>query len=68
MENNITPSQYFENIKNAKQNISTELLKNSYDIFLKLANKYVKLGQKESLKKLAFLVDVLSKEEKLIEI
>ena len=70
MENKdtITPSQYFENLKNAKQTITTDALKNSYSVFIKLAEKYAKLGQTESLKKLNFLADVLAKEEKLIEI
>lgn len=63
----ITPSQYFDFLKNAKQNITTKLLKDSYDSFLTLANKYQKLGQVESLKKLCFLADTLVKEEKLIE-
>ena len=71
-KNTITPSQYFENLKNAKQTITTDALKNSYSIFIKLAKKYNELGQTEfkteSLKKIDFLVDVLSKEEKLIEI
>ena len=64
----ITPSQYFDNLKNAKQNITTDALKDSYQVFLNLAEKYVKLGQTESLKKLNFLADVLVKEEKLIEL
>ena len=63
----ITPSQYFDFLKGAKQIITTEALKNSYDSFLTLADKYQKLGQVESLKKLCFLADTLVKEEKLIE-
>ena len=63
----ITPSQYFDYLKNAKNTITTDALKNSFDTFIKLAEKYTKLGQKESLKKLCFLADVLTKEEKLIE-
>ena len=63
----ITPSQYFDYLKNAKNTITTYALKNSFDTFIKLAEKYTKLGQKESLKKLCFLADVLTKEEKLIE-
>lgn len=63
----ITPSQYFDFLKGAKQHITTEILKNSYDSFLTLADKYQKLGQVESLKKLCFLADTLVKEEKLIE-
>ena len=34
----ITPSQYFDFLKGAKQNITTEILKNSYDSFLTLAD------------------------------
>ena len=63
----ISPSQYFDYLKGAKKTITTEALKDSYDVFLKLAEKYQKLGQVESLKKLCFLADTLIKEEKLIE-
>ena len=64
----ITPSQYFDYLKGAKNIITTEALKNSYDAFINLAEKYQKLGQVESLKKLCFLADTLVKEEKLIEL
>lgn len=64
----ITPSQYFDYLKDAKKQITTDALKNSYGVFLALAEKYNKLGQKESLKKLSFLADTLIKEEKLIEL
>lgn len=64
----ITPSQYFDILKGAKQNITTEALKESYDVFVKLGEKYKKLGQKESMKRLCFLADTLIKEEKLIEL
>jgi hypothetical protein len=66
-EKNITPSQYFDFIKDAKKRITTDALKNSYGVFIALAEKYNKLGQKESLKRLSFLADTLMKEEKLIE-
>lgn len=66
-EKEITPSQYFDYIKEAKNTITTDALKNSFEIFIKLAEKYNKLGQKESLKKLCFLADTLKKEEQLIE-
>lgn len=62
----ITPSQYFDFIKNAKNNITTDIIKESFGTFIKLADKYNRLGQKESLKKLCFLADVLQQEEKLI--
>lgn len=66
-EEMITPSQYFDFLKGAKQTLTTDSLKNRYDVFLKLGEKYNKLGQKESLKKLCFLADTLAKEEKLID-
>lgn len=64
----ITPSQYFDYLKGAKNVITTDALKKSYDTFIRLAEKYQKLGQVESLKKLCFLADTLVKEEKLIEL
>ena len=64
----ITPSQYFDYLKNAKNTITVEALKNSFAAFLQLGEKYNKLGQVESMKKLCFLADTLKKEEKLIEL
>ena len=63
----ISPSQYFDFLKSAKNTITTDALRKSYTTFMALAEKYNKLGQVESLKKLCFLADVLKKEEKLIE-
>ena len=64
----ITPSQYFDYLKGCKKTITTEALKSSFNTFIKLAEKYQKLGQVESLKKLCFLADTLVKEEKLIDL
>ena len=64
----ITPSQYFDYLKGSKNEITTEALKKSYASFIQLGEKYNKLGQIESLKRLCFLADVLKKEEKLIEL
>lgn len=68
MEENekITPSQYFDYIKNAKNNITSAAIQESFSTFIKLGEKYSKLGQKESLKKLCFLADTLCQEEKLL--
>lgn len=41
----ITPSQYFDYLKGAKNVITTDALKKSYDTFIRLAEKYQKLGQ-----------------------
>ena len=64
----ITPSHYFDYLKGAKNTITTEALKKSYESFVQLAEKYKRLGQVESMKKLCFLADTLVKEEKLIEL
>ena len=64
----ITPSQYFEYLKGAKNTITAEALKKSFDVFIALAEKYKKLGQTESIKRLCFLADTLVKEEKLIDL
>lgn len=53
----ITPSHYFDYLKGAKNVITTDALNKSYDTFIRLAEKYQKLGQVESLKKLCFLAD-----------
>ncbi len=64
----ITPSQYFDYLKGAKQTVTTEALKASYETFIALGEKYNKLGQVEAMKRLVFLVETLIKEEKLLEL
>jgi hypothetical protein len=59
VEKEITPSEYFDYLKDAKKNITTDVLKESYGLFIKLAEKYKKLGQKESMKKLTFLANTV---------
>lgn len=62
----LTPSEYFDKLKDAKQTITIEKLKQSYDVILKLADKYQRTGQDRSLSKLKFLAETLNQEEKLI--
>lgn len=64
----LTPSEYFDKLKNAKQTITDEKLRNSYDTILRLAEKYKKTGQKKSLEKLLFLARTINEEEKLISL
>lgn len=64
----MTPSEYFDSLKDSKQEITSEKLRNSYDVILKLAEKYQKTGQTKSLGRLKFLAKVLGEEEKLIEL
>ena len=67
-QNAISPSEYFNYIKGAKNIMTTEALRSSYETFVHLAEKYHKLWQSESLKKLCFLADTLIKEEKLLDL
>lgn len=62
----ISPSEYFDKLKGAKQTITDEKLRNSYDVILALAEKYNRSGQKRSMNKLVFLTKTLNKEESLI--
>ena len=63
----ITPSQYFDHLKGAKNEITSETLKESINAFITLAEKYKKTGQVEATKKLMYLAEVMNKEEKLID-
>ena len=62
----ITPSQYFERLKGAKNEITSEDLKESINAFVILANKYEKTGQSLATDKLIYLSEVMKKEEQLI--
>ena len=62
----LSPSEYFEKLKDAKQHISEDKIRTSYEVILRLADKYHKSGQKRSLNKLKFLAQTLCEEEKLI--
>jgi len=66
--NELTPSQYFDSIKESQTKITLQELKDSFSIFLQLAEKYKKLGQVKSLQRLNFLAKTLEKEEKLVEL
>lgn len=63
----ITPSQYFDILTDAKQNISNEKLKISYATYKELGMKYKRSGQVEARNKLIYLAEVMKMEEKLIE-
>lgn len=66
-EMKLTPSAAFKAIKDAKTNIATEDLKNSYQSFVHLADKYSRTGQSSSMNRLFFLLKTLEKEEKILE-
>lgn len=64
----MTPAEYFENLKETKHQINPEFLNNSYQIIFELAEKYNITGQTKSLSKLKFLAQVISEEEKLLDL
>lgn len=64
----ISPSEYFEKLKDAKQTITSEKLRKSYGVILELAEKYKKTKQTRSLRQLQFLTNIMGEEEKLINL
>lgn len=64
----ISPSEYFEKLKDSKQTITSQRLKESYKVILELAEKYKKTGQTKSLRQLQFLTSILGEEEKLVNL
>ncbi|HGS9869916.1 TPA: hypothetical protein ACMVDG_000869 [Clostridioides difficile] len=69
MENiELTPRDYFEDIKNRKQKNTNEKLDIIYENSLILLNKYIVTGQKKGAKKLMFLLECIEKERNVIEL
>lgn len=63
----ITPAQYFEEIKAKKQTITDEDLQKYYDNCLTLVNKYKITGQTKGLRKLIFHTKTVEKERELVK-
>jgi len=62
-----TPLEYFVELK-MKLNVTTQSnLKELYENYLSLLNKYVKTGQVEGAKKLVFHLETVEKEKNLVE-
>lgn len=70
MEENkeLTPQQYFEQVKERKHNITDEGLAKVYDNCIELLNKYVITGQKKGIKKLLFHLECIEKEREIVKI
>lgn len=66
MEDTLTPNEYFKILKSKKNNITRADLKQCFNNIIALGDKYRKSGQIRNIKKLAFLTEVLKKEEQLI--
>ena len=68
MEKEMTPHDYFLQMKSSIESISNEKLKQSFQNLFLLGEKYKKTGQIKSLEKLKFLAEVMQQEVKLLEI
>lgn len=67
VESELTPQQYFEQIKDKKYTVSSDDLKKIYENCLELANKYRITGQIRGLRKILFCMESIEKEQKLVD-
>lgn len=63
----LTPSQYFDEVKTRKQKVTDELLNSVYNNALDLLNKYQVTGQRKGMQRLLFHLDVVEKERELVK-
>lgn len=63
----LNPAEYFERVKEKKNHITDEELKNVYDNCLELLNKYNITGQKKGMKKLMFHLECIEKEREIVK-
>lgn len=63
----LTPQEYFDVMKEKKNNVTSEDLKKIYDNCLELANKYRITGQIRGLRKILFCLESIEKEKKLVD-
>jgi len=68
MEKELTPSEYFEMLKNKKNKITDQELQRIYDNCLVLLNKYKITGQTKAMKKLIFHLETIEKEREIIKL
>lgn len=66
-ESQLTPQQYFDQIKDKKHEVSSAGLKKIYENCLELANKYRVTGQVRGLRKILFCMESIEKEQKLVD-
>ncbi len=64
----VTPVEYFNNIKNLKNELDTSKLKTFYEQCINYANKYMITGQLAALAKIMFYIDNVEKEYKLLDL
>ena len=63
----LTPQEYFEQVKERKHSITDEELLKVYDNCLELLNKYKITGQKKGMRKLLFHLDCIEKEREIVK-
>ena len=71
MEENIkelTPQEYFEQVKDKKQHITDDELAKVYDNCLELISKYKITGQTKGIRKLLFHLECIEKEREIVKI
>lgn len=66
-ENELSPSEYFDLIKDKKNKITDEELQKVYDNCLELLNKYKITGQKKGMRKLLFHLECIEKEREIVK-
>lgn len=63
----LTPQEYFEQVKERKHSITDEELLKVYDNCLELLNKYKITWQKKGMRKLLFHLDCIEKEREIVK-
>ena len=66
-ESELTPSQYFEQVKERKNHITDEDLQKVYDNCLELLSKYKITGQRKGARKLLFHLECIEKEREIVK-
>lgn len=67
MQDNLTPQQVFDQLKNQKLSSTHESLKVIYDAALSLGEKYKRTGQVNALKKVLYVMKTVEKEKQLVD-
>ena len=63
----LTPQEYFEQVKERKHHITDEELVKVYDNCLELLNKYKITGQRKGIRKLLFHLECVEKEREIVK-
>lgn len=63
----LTPQEYFEQVKERKHSITDEELLKVYENCLELLNKYKITGQKKGMRKLLFHLECIEKEREIVK-